>query len=104
MEQLRKTADVLDRVARRQTDPAVLGGLKDINMKMDEVLSDTRELRTTVLQNNRQLAAEQQQKDQAELLRRTPPDFEPFLRIDENGNLLVMMSCRNLVPFEFRFS
>jgi hypothetical protein len=48
MEQLKKTADFLDRVARRQTDPAILAGIKDINTKMDEVLSDTRELKTTV--------------------------------------------------------
>jgi hypothetical protein len=103
MEQLKKTADVLDHVARRQTDPAILGGLKDLNVKMDEVLSDTRELKTTVVENNRQFAAEQRQKDQAELLRRTPPDIGPFLRIAVNGNLLVMMDCRNLVPFQFKF-
>ena len=103
MQQLKKTADVLDRVARRQTDPAILGGLKDINAKMDKVLSDTRELKATVLQNDRQLAAERQEKNQAEVLRQTPPDIEPSLRIDQNGNLLVMMSCRNFVPFEFKF-
>lgn len=61
MEQLKKTADVLDRIARRQTDPTILGGLKDLNIKMDEVLSDTRDLRATAIQNNRQLAADQQE-------------------------------------------
>jgi hypothetical protein len=61
MDQLKKTANVLDQIARRQTDPAILGGLKDLNMKMDEVLGDTRELRATAVQNNRQLAAEQQE-------------------------------------------
>jgi hypothetical protein len=61
MEQLKKTADVLNRIARRQTDPAVLGGLKGLNIKMDEVLSDTRELKETAVQNNRQLAAHQQE-------------------------------------------
>ncbi len=48
MEQLKKTGDLLDRVARRQTDPAILAGFKDLNVKMDEVLSDTRELKSTV--------------------------------------------------------
>jgi hypothetical protein len=61
MVQLKKTADVLDRIARRQTDPTILGSLKDLNMKMDEVLSDTRELKATAIQNNRQLAADQQE-------------------------------------------
>jgi len=61
MEQLKKTAEVLDRIARRQADPAIVGGLKDLNIKMDEVLTDTRELRTTAVQNNRQLAAAQQE-------------------------------------------
>jgi hypothetical protein len=61
MEQLKKTADVLDRIARRQADPAVVGGLKDLNIKMDKVLSDTRELKATAVQNNRQLAAAQQE-------------------------------------------
>src|SRR5436305_7319362 len=50
MQQLKKTADVLDRIARRQTDPAILGGLKDLNTKMDAVLSDTRELKATAVQ------------------------------------------------------
>ncbi len=102
MEQLKKTADLLNRVASRQTDPAVLGSLKDLNVKMDEVLTDTRALKTSVAQANRQLAAERRQKEQTELLKRTSPSFDTFLRIDQNGNLLIMFDCHNLVPFEFR--
>lgn len=40
MEQLKKTADVLDRIARRQTDPAIVGGLKDLNTKMGNYIVD----------------------------------------------------------------
>ncbi len=60
MEQLKRTADLLNQIAHRQTDPAVLNGIKDINLKMVEVLRDTRELKTTMVQNNRQISEAQQ--------------------------------------------
>jgi hypothetical protein len=61
MEQLKKTGEVLDRIAHRQADPAILSGLKDLNLKMDEVLSDTRELKATAIQNDRKIAISQQE-------------------------------------------
>jgi hypothetical protein len=38
MEEMKRTIAVLDRIAKRQADPAVLNGLRELNQKMDEVL------------------------------------------------------------------
>jgi hypothetical protein len=39
MEEIKRTTAILDRLAKRQSDPSMLNDLRDLNRKMDEVLS-----------------------------------------------------------------
>jgi hypothetical protein len=76
--------------------------LRGDSRKLDAILRELGEVRKTTTETNAQIMAVQQERQQAEVIRRTAPDINPFLRIRADGRLFVMIDCRNLVPFEFK--
>ncbi|MBI3894290.1 MAG: hypothetical protein HY313_00015 [Acidobacteria bacterium] len=68
------------------------------NIKLRQQLKGASE---SAREANRQLAAEQQAKKEAEERRRTPPKFDAVLEPDGNGKFRVRITSNNLIPFEF---
>jgi hypothetical protein len=81
---------ILNTVLRKQLDPAV-------------VLTKLDEIQTGVSYIKGQLAEQQHENNEAERLRRTAPEIDPYLVAAENGKVYLYMRSKNLIPFQFHY-